>query len=331
MRFGEYLEDHVTFYVSCVLFLILQGIVLYFLGNNSFMIGILVVLWYLIFSLYVLNDFLRRRRRWRVLEERVAALDQKYLLHEVFPKNGSNEDRFYQELLRIGNKSMLEHISQIKRERLEYQEYIEQWVHEIKTPIAAMKLWSENQEGERKREGLKQLERTEHYVEQALFFARSESVEKDFRIQKVDIFKCVRESLLQCKYICTSSHMKIDLQEGTHMVYCDEKWLIFICNQILENAVKYRNAEDPKITISVQESEQKLQLNIVDNGAGICAEDLPRIFEKGFTGENGRTFNMHSTGIGLFLCKKLCEALEIEMAVESIRGTCTRVCLIFGK
>lgn len=331
MKFMEYIEDHISFLLFCFIFLFIQSTILYFLGNDFGIVMILACLWLFIFFLYFCIDFFRKRKRMKQLQTALYTLDQKFLLHEVFPRGGNHEDQFYKRLLQVGYKSMLEHVSFIKRERLEYQEYIEQWVHEIKTPIAAMKLWIENQEGERKRNILKQLERTEHYVEQALFYARSENVEKDFRIAKIDLLHCIRESLLQCKYLCTSSRMNIELEEKNFYVYTDEKWLIFILNQIIENAVKYRCEKLAKLSIVMEEDDKGIRLILEDNGKGICAEDLPRIFEKGFTGENGRTADAHATGIGLYLCQKLCNALEIHMYIDAKQGMYTKVILVFSK
>lgn len=331
MKLTDYIEDHITFLFFSLIFLFIQSMLLYFLGNNFGIVLIIATLWFFIFFLYFCIDFTKKRRRMKQIQNSLHALDKKFLLHEVFPRGGSHEELFYKKLLHAGNKSMLEHVSFIKRERQEYQEYIEQWVHEIKTPIAAMKLWSENQEGERKRDILKQIERLEHFVEQALYYARSENVENDFRIARIDLLDCIRESLLQCKYLCTSSRMHIELQEHGYYVYTDEKWLIFILNQIIENAVKYRREEQAKITITMEENEKAISLIIRDNGKGICAEDLPRVFEKGFTGENGRTADAHATGIGLYLCHKLCNALEIDMYIKSKEDFYTNVILSFSK
>lgn len=318
MSFSEFLEDRVRFLIVCALFLSAQACLLFAMGNEIFLIVVLSLLWFTVFSVYMVLEYHRKNKRMKHLEQMSAELDQKYLLHEVFPKGGSSEEQFYKQLLYIGNKSMLEHVSNVKRERIAYQEYIEQWVHEIKTPIAAMKLWSENQAGEKKRSGLTQIERIEHYVEQALYYARSASVEKDLRIQPIDLKDCVQESFLQCKYLCTSSHVQVDIAPIDQMVLSDEKWLIFILNQVIENAVKYRSDENARIWIDMQEGIDSVTLQIHDNGKGIRANDLPRVFEKGFTGENGRTANRHATGIGLYLCKTLCTALHIEMKLNSI-------------
>lgn len=317
MKLHEYLEDHGILMAGSILLLMLQCVLLVFLGLSAGLAVMLSGIWLLFFFLYFLQDFVVRSRRRKEICAVIDGMEKRYLLHEVLPKGGSHEETFYRWLLYLGNKSMLEEISAVQRTRREYQEYVEQWVHEIKTPIAAMKLSIENQQGERKRQLFQQLERVEHYVEQALFYARSESVEKDFRIQQVSLSSCIQEALLQCKYLCTQASMSIRFPEEDALVYADEKWLIFLLNQLIENAVKYKRKEGAVLCLKIQREPQCVRLMVRDNGIGIPSHDLPRIFDKGFTGDNGRLVHSHSTGIGLYLCRKLCTSLHIELYAES--------------
>ena len=330
MSFKDYIEDHAGFLIVCFLYLLLESFLLLFLGIPVFLIVVVGLIWIMLFGGYYLGSFYRKRKRMRMLAHLADQLDHKYLLHEIMPKHGSNEEQFTRFLLRIGNKSMLEQVSAVERNRKEYQEYIEQWVHEIKTPIAAMKLWAQNQEGKKKREAYTQLERIEHYVEQALFYARSENVEKDFHIQETDLKEVVHEALLQCKYLCTSNGIHVEVMEKSHYVQCDEKWIIFILNQLIENAVKYQREQvEHRLYIDVEETADACILHVADNGRGIPSSDIDRIFEKGFTGENGRTANRHATGIGLFLCKKLCDDLGMKIQVRSKVGEGCDILLMF--
>lgn len=330
MSIKEYVEDHINFIIGSILCYLGQVTLLILVGVDIWMaIGITGISVVFVVA-YGSITYVLKHKRNKHMQEVMNDLDKKYLLHEVLPKSTLHEETMYREMLRIGNKAMLEEVSKVKRERVEYQEYIEQWVHEIKTPIAAMKLWSENHQIEHKRDLLKDLERTENYVEQALFYARSETIEKDLSIQKMDLLSCLHESLIQNKYLCTSTNTKIELSETHVEVLSDEKWMIFIVNQIIENAVKYRK-HDAKIKLYTQELEHCVILNIIDNGKGIHTQDIPRVFEKGFTGENGRNASKHATGIGLYLCKKMCDALGIELGVESIYGQYTRIYLKFKK
>lgn len=329
MKFAEFMEDHIIFVLTCILYLSAQSCVLYFLGNYISMILLLDTLWICIFMSYYLYTFYKKKKRFSAIDHICEELDHAYLLHEVMPWNGNNEENYYRHLLYISNKSMMEEVSSIRRERLAYQEYIEQWVHEIKTPIAAMKLWSENQQVERKRDLMLQLERTEHYVEQALYYARSENVKNDFHIHEVDLSSCVHESLLSSKYLCMNSAVRMEIPQTSYYVYTDEKWVVFILNQLIENAVKYRRQKDAMIRITIEEKEETMHMQVWDNGVGIHACDLPRVFEKGFTGENGRMSNSHSTGIGLYLCHQLCTSLGVDLHMNSVWKEYTCVELVF--
>ena len=325
MKAYEYLEDHGILFAGIVLLFLLQSTLLVFLGLSAGLSILVCSIWLLFFTVYFLQDYLRKKRRARLLYETAGALKQRYLLHEVLPKSGSHEEACYRWLLYLGNKSMLEEIGTVQRSRREYQDYVEQWVHEIKTPIAAMKLFVENQQGERKRQLFQQLERLEHYVEQALFYARSESVEKDFRIQQISLSSCIQEALLQCKYLCTQAGVSIHFPKEDALVYTDEKWLIFLLNQLIENAVKYRRKEGAVLCLDIQQLHHTVILSVRDNGIGIPEHDLPRIFDKGFTGDNGRLVHSHSTGIGLYLCKRLCTFLQIDLRAQSGREGTTMV------
>lgn len=317
MRLSEYVEDHGFFLVGLLLWLLLQGCVLVFLGLPVGIVCLLSVMSAAILCFFLLLAYQRKQKRHKEILAILEKLEQRYLLHEMLPKGATHEEEFYHWLLYLGNKAMLEEISKVQHSHNDYQEYVEQWVHEIKTPIAAMKLCVENQQPECRRPLLQQLERVEHYVEQALFYARSEAVEKDFRIQQVSLSSCIQESLLQCKNLCTQAGISIQIPQEDALVYTDEKWVIFVLNQLIENAVKYRDRENAVLRLRMRKENGQVLLCVTDHGIGIPSNDLPRIFEKGFTGENGRRTHSHATGIGLYLCKKLCDALQIGLYADS--------------
>lgn len=228
---------------------------------------------------------------------------------------GTGEDQVYYQLLKMAGKSMLEQIGEVERERLEYKEYIEQWIHEIKTPITAMKLLCENHRTDWTKELLLELEKTNRFTEQALYYARSEHTEKDYSVREMALSQVVHQAIADNKYLLLQGGMRLEVEEMQNTVYSDEKWVRFILNQLIANAVKYRT-EQPVLRISTHKRQDQVVLVMEDNGIGIAASDLPRIFEKGFTGQNGRMVQQ-STGIGLYLCKRLCEKLGIGIAAES--------------
>lgn len=240
MNVREVFARHAFFLILMFLWMLLCDGVLYGMGIAWEVLAFLNVMSGCMVCAYIIKVGRQRSKRKKEIEQIAQTLDQKYLLQEVLGHDKDPQEQFYAYLLRLGNKSMLEKISEVKRERLQYQEYVEQWVHEIKTPIAALKLQCENVQDKRKRDMLQQVERVEHYVEQALFYARSENVEKDLRIQHCDLYDCCSEALLQCKYLCTSAFLQIHFAFTSAIVATDEKWVIFILNQLIENAVKYR-------------------------------------------------------------------------------------------
>ena len=225
------------------------------------------------------------------------------------------EDQVYYRLLKMAGKSMLEQVGEVRRERLEYKEYIEQWIHEIKTPITAMKLLCENHRTDWTKELLLELEKTNRFTEQALYYARSEHTEKDYSVREMSLSQVVHQAIADNKYLLLQNGIHLEVEEMQDTVYSDEKWVRFILNQLIANAVKYRS-EQPILHFSASRQQDQVVLVVEDNGIGIPSADLPRIFEKGFTGQNGRTVQQ-STGIGLYLCKRLCEKLGIGIIADS--------------
>ncbi len=225
------------------------------------------------------------------------------------------EDQVYYKILKMAGKSMLEQIGEVKQERLEYKEYIEQWIHEIKTPITAMKLLCENHRMDWTKELLLELEKTNRFTEQALYYARSEHTEKDYSVREMSLSQVVHQAIADNKYLLLQSGVRLDVAEISDTVYSDEKWIRFILNQLIANAVKYQSGQ-PVLQFYAHRQQDYVTLVVEDNGIGISPADLPRIFEKGFTGQNGRMVQQ-STGIGLYLCKRLCDKLGIDITAES--------------
>lgn len=169
-------------------------------------------------------------------------------------------------------------------------------------------------------------QRIENYVDMALYYARLENVYKDYLIREISLSGVVNEVLGKNRLLLIQNHVRADVScEDT--VYTDRKWIAFILNQIVLNSVKYRG-EQPELHIYTKREKNGVNLIVEDNGTGIPAEELSRIFEKGFTGSNGRNHE-RSTGMGLYLCRKLCDKLGIGISAESEYGKGTRMLLEF--
>ena len=177
-----------------------------------------------------------------------------------------------------------------------------------------------------------ELEKIENYIEQALFYARSNTVEKDYYIKKTSLEEMVKDSIKKNKNILIQEKIILNLHDLELQVSTDSKWIIFILNQIIQNSVKYKKQDtNLEIEIFAKQGTENVILYIRDNGTGIKQGEVSRVFEKGFTGTNGRLSNKKSTGIGLYLCKKLCDKLGISIKLNSVQNEGTQVELIFPK
>ncbi|WP_314397487.1 sensor histidine kinase [uncultured Gemella sp.] len=219
----------------------------------------------------------------------------------------------------------LEKLTQENRQKnTDMVDYYSMWVHQIKTPIAAMNFLLDNEEVDQK--NLQQeLFKIERYVEMVLTYIRLDSTSSDYVITKINLDEVVKDSVKKYATIFINKKIKLNFVSHETMIISDKKWLSFAIEQILGNSVKYSNTGG-EITIETCENK----LIVEDNGMGIKEEDLPRIFEKGFTGFNGR-YEKKSSGLGLYLCKKTLDKLGHHIEISSKVGEGTRVEITFPK
>ena len=177
-----------------------------------------------------------------------------------------------------------------------------------------------------------ELNKVENYIEQALFYARSNTVEKDYYIKKVKLKDMVNESIKKNKKVLIHENILINVHDLELEVTTDNKWMQFIINQIIQNSIKYRK-QDARLEIEMygKQGKENVVLYIKDNGIGIKKGEITRVFEKGFTGTNGRLAGKKSTGIGLYLCKNLCNKLGISIELNAVYNEGTEVRLVFPK
>ena len=310
-----YWKNRLPFLLTNLVCMIALTVFLFVIGNSLSAVLLILIAWIVIVSVGLGFTYWKRKRQMQRLLDMTGQLSERYLISEVMELPERAEDQVYYRILKMAGKSMLEQISEVKRERLEYREYIEQWIHEIKTPITAMKLLCENHRTDWTKELLLELEKTTRFTEQALYYARSEHTEKDYSVREMALSNVVHQAIADNKYLLLQNGIHLEVEEMQDTVYSDEKWVRFILNQLIANAVKYRS-EQPILHFSASRQQDQVVLVVEDNGIGIPSADLPRIFEKGFTGQNGRTVQQ-STGIGLYLCKRLCEKLGIGIIADS--------------
>lgn len=255
-------------------------------------------------------------------------LSKKYFITEMDLNPNFLEANILFDILLEVNQSMQEEVSSLKQVTEDFREYIEMWIHEIKIPLSNLILLVHNKEQD---EGKmkEQLIRLDSYVEQVLFLVRSEMVEKDYLIHLCSLKEMVHEVVKRNKDAFILQHIVLSI-DVEHSVYTDEKWMIFILNQILSNSLKYRKESNAKIWIKSVETKNHIYFTIKDNGVGILASDLPRVFDKSFTGANGRELS-NSTGMGLYIVKKLIEKLGHQITIESVVSEYTLVTITFSK
>ncbi|MCR5129568.1 MAG: sensor histidine kinase [Lachnospiraceae bacterium] len=288
-------------------------------------------------------DYRKLKKIFDEITFRMDALDKKYLVPEVVSAKGGQEREQILDILKEAELSMGDQVSQYKRAAEEYRDYIETWVHEVKTPLATAKVILENHKEEPlAKSGMDvEIDRIEGFVEQALYYSRSMAVENDYFIRQIDIGKIIRSEIGRRKkrFRLLGALVEVEVAdpdtEEVHrgaagrIIRSDEKWIGFVIGQILDNSLKYaKENESLKLHIFISEENERVCLNIRDNGIGMKASEIGRAFEKGFTGTNGRAARA-STGIGLYLCKKLCNRLEHDIRIESEEGNGTTVTIVF--
>ena len=295
-------------------------------GNGIETVLFVLVVWLIILISCLLLFYYSRKKYLDKLLDMTEKLDERYLLPEIVQEPERADEQVFYQIMKMSEKSMLEHISEIQRERQEYKEYIEQWIHEVKTPITAMKLICENNRCSFTRDLMAELENINRFTEQALYYARSEHTEKDYSVREIRLSDVVHGAIADNKYLLRQNNVAVTVENVEYSIYSDDKWLRFILDQLISNAVKYRTSQPLLHFFAVKENDSII-LSICDNGIGIPASDLPRIFEKGFTGQNGRIIKS-STGIGLYLCRRLCDKLGIGISASS-EGEETIISLTF--
>lgn len=327
MKLAEYLKDKsllLLLHMACMSLLIAY---LRLTGYPWDYCAVILSCWAVVLGVWLTVQFFSRRRYFREMERILENLDQRYLLGELMPWSFRLEDRLFRTLIRKSNKSVIERIRRIEQEHKEYREYIESWVHEIKAPITAIALNCENHRDERGRYLLVENRKVEDYVDMALYYARSDAVYKDYMIAETNLQETAEKVLMQNKYYLIQRCIQAEV-DCPDVVFTDAKWIGFILNQLVLNSAKYSRKEGAHIWIATETQKNSVLLKVKDNGAGIPAEELPRVFEKGFTGTNGRG-TKRSTGMGLYLCHKLCRKLGIGIRAVSEEGMGTEIILEF--
>lgn len=331
MNKKEYLKDkRLYLLIGITIYLVILLILLAFKVNIEATLAITFTYFVGLITILIV-DYIRKKTFYNNFKCKLDSLDQKYLIVEMLQDAHFLEGRILTDALYEIDKSMIEKINEYKMQVKDFKEYVELWIHEVKLPVASLTLMVHNQKGEQSKKLLSQLTRLDNYLEQILYYVRSENAEKDYLITKVNLSKVISNVALKNKDILLAKGIDFVVSDVDIEVLTDSKWLEFIINQIVDNSIKYSKEKNAYIKIVAKEESEVIGLIIYDNGKGISKSDLPRVFDKTFTGTNGRSESAKSTGMGLYLCRELCNKLGHKIQIISEEGKYTKVTILFDK
>ncbi len=315
--FVKFLKTKLMYFLLYMTFMIIFSIVSLFGYMSLYVIGYVILLCSIIFIIYLLIDYYMFMNKYRTLQHMKSHICSSL---ENLPQSKNMIETQYQELLHILYQSYHDLETKKTQSYNDMLEYYTMWVHQIKTPISALKLLLQSKENSQ--DMLLEVIKIEQYVNMVLHYLKLEDMHQDLLFKKISLDHMV--SKVVKKHVLFFSHSKVNFVYDIDETYVltDEKWSSFVIEQILSNAIKYTYTGTIKIY------NEKDKLYIEDTGIGIKSEDLPRIMEKGYTGYNGRQ-DKKASGIGLYLSKSILDYLGHDISIESTVGVGTRVCIDF--
>lgn len=309
--FGKYIKDKIAFIVMFIVvcFVYISILLMYNLpiGAAVYPAAICTVL----ILVYLILDYKKAYKKHLMLQSTQKLSAD---LMEHFPEIKSIDDSDYQQIIQLLKEEQKQLRTQMDTKYTDMVEYYTIWAHQIKTPIAAMSLKLQNEDSELSRSISEDLFRIEQYVEMVLTFLRLDYDSTDYLIKQYSLDNIIRDTVKKFASQFIRKKIKLDYQSMDVNVLTDEKWLSFVIEQVLSNALKYTVSGSISIYI-----ESPKTLCIKDTGIGIAPADLPRIFDKGYTGYNGRS-DKKASGIGLYLCKRICNNLHHQITAQSAVG-----------
>ena len=330
MKFLKYVKDNLIGIVNYLVTAILITLMLAAFKTPSAALIITFLLFNLSGILILTISYLRKNKFYKLFLNNLEKLDKKFLILETLPEPTTYEEKIMVNSLYEINKSMIENIKISQKNINDFKEFVEVWIHEVKIPISSLVLKCHNNKEKYDKSFFSQIRRLDNNIDEILYYVRSENTEKDFIITEIDLKEVIRNISLKNKDDLLENNIEFKVELGVISVNSDKKWLEFIINQIINNSIKYKKENESIIKITSKENKDKVILEIYDNGIGIPAKDLKRVFDKSFTGTNGRD-KVKSTGMGLYIIKNLCNKLGHNISIESIENEYTKVILEFGK
>lgn len=324
----EYGKHH---WMSILAFTFEMGIylyVFYLYGLRMEAVWYATVLIIIPLILLVLLRFLRFYRKHKLLDK---LYHMPSIIEEGMPKTYDIMEEDYQRIIRLLCQENRSCITKTEKNYRDMIDFYTLWAHQIKTPIAAMRLLLQAEEKQNASELKQELFKIERYVEVVLGYLRTEEMNHDLQIETCCLDELVKQAVKKYTTVFVYQRLKLEMENLNFPVLTDQKWLVFVLEQLISNALKYTKVGSIKISAAVTETKEgdiHTTLYIEDTGIGIRAEDLPRIFEKGFTGYNGR-MDKKASGLGLYLCKKITEQLSHKIIIESEVNCGTKVSILF--
>lgn len=313
--FRQYIRQRrkgiMVFLLFCLIFLIIFG--LYHLPIGATLYPALLCS--VVGIGFLAADYRNAWQKHRRLQEMAELTGE---LMEKFPPVRSCDDADYQTLISVVREENNDLKLQMNQRLSDMSDYYTTWAHQIKTPIASMRLTLQREDSGLSRRLTMDLQRIEQYVEMVLCYLRLDSDTTDYVLRRVEVDKIVRQAVHKFAGQFVGLGIRLNYQPLETTVVTDEKWLLFVVEQVLSNAIKYTASE---ITVEMESSKT---LCIRDNGIGIAPEDLPRVFEKGYTGYNGRA-DKKASGLGLYLCRRICNNLGHPISAQSVLGEGTTI------
>lgn len=280
-----------------------------------------------IVSSFIIYKYITTKRAYEVFEKGIENLDESILDLGKSPigKNVSNmlNQQYNQYRLKIQEQNKIHN---------DHLTFINHWIHQMKTPVSVINLLLQEYEGEEVSSNIQQeLDKIDKGLNMAMYFARLDQFQRDFSVEKVNLYNDVIELVNKERRLFIKNRIipKVELDKDL-VVYSDKKWLRFIIEQIIINGVKYSKDYGKYLIIKNIENSEYIIINIIDEGIGIPKKDIKRVFEPFFTGKNGRKFG-ESTGMGLYIVKKVCDNLGHRVEIKSEIEKGTRVSILFKK
>lgn len=329
MKFEHYMKGKIPFIISQSMIMFSFSFLLALLNVSTYAIILFSFLILFVTVMVIILEYSKHNKYYKEVYDALYHMEKKHFIAHVIDEPEFGDGKVLYNVLHLATKSMNDEIARYQILEEEYKEYIETWIHEVKIPISCIGLLCENNKSDFSQNIQHEVNRIDSFVEQALFYARSTNIEKDYIIHTIQLVDIIRSSIKKHSRQLISAHAEIHLDALDFQVFSDTKWLDFIIGQILSNSIKYRR--DPfRLSFYAVEQKNNIILTIEDNGIGIPFNELSKVFEKGFTGENGRIF-AKSTGIGLYLCKRLCDKMYLDLAIDSLEGEYTKLHITFPK